>query len=165
MSPLIVWSKKINSANSSFLVISALKGQVREFLRDADDTEYSNPGDSWSVFEFHLYGQPQWIQTDLFFHILITLMPLGLAWISIKRSGVSTCNFIQRHRRMESLVLRHKYVKYLHRTNTGVFNTIPAITGTKFYLFSTIIGRISLFQHAIYSSTGLHCWQCTPVEE
>ena len=30
---------------------------------------------------------------------------------------------------------------------------------------STIIARICLFGHVIYSSTDAHCWQCAPVEE
>ena len=56
------------------------------------------------------------------------------------------------------IVLHRKYLRCLHKTSTIIVVTIlSAINQAKFHLLSTIISRISLFMHVIYSSADLHC--------
>ena len=48
-------------------------------------------------------------------------------------------------------ILQNKYFRYLHKTKIIVFTIISVIKQAKFHHFTTIIGRVRLFGHVIYS--------------
>ena len=72
---------------------------------------------------------------------------------------------IQHHRPIEKKILCRKYLRYLQQTKTVGFTIISVIKRIKFHISNAIITKVSLFDYAIYSSTGLHCKQYRPVEE
>ena len=58
--------------------------------------------------------------------------------------------------RMDKIVARRKYFRYLHQINTVVFAIVFAIKRNKLYLSSSIISEVSQFGHVIYISAAQH---------
>ncbi len=57
--------------------------------------------------------------------------------------------------------LNEIYVKSLHQTNSTVLTIVSHTKRAKMHF----IAKISLFEHVIYTSACLHCWQFKPVQE
>ena len=55
------------------------------------------------------------------------------------------------------MLVDHKYLKYLHKTETIVFTYFYAIKQDKYDLSSIIITKIGWFGYAIYSWADTHC--------
>ena len=67
-----------------------------------------------------------------------------------------------RHPYKKKIISYCEYFRYLHETNAVVFTILSAIKQAKFHFSVTIIDRISLFVHVIYSSSLPHsssAWQ------
>ena len=62
----------------------------------------------------------------------------------------------------ENCILRHKYLRYLHKTIANVFTILSATEQARVHFSSTNIG---VYGYVINSSTDGHYSQCVSAEE
>ncbi len=72
--------------------------------------------------------------------------------------GMSRLNFVKSYRSKEKCLVCNKYLKYLNKNDTIVFNILYANKQARFYFSATIITKVSLFGYIIFSSVDTHDW-------
>ena len=74
--------------------------------------------------------------------------------------GFTRIHSANSHISQEKCTLRHKYFRYLHKSDPIMFTILSATKRAEVHLARTIVSNVILLGYVSCSSAGARCWQC-----